>query len=31
MHETVIEVATDSTNKPLVRQQTTKMTEALKS
>ena len=31
MHETVIELATDSTNKPLVRQQTTKMTEALKS
>jgi len=31
MHETVIEVATDSTNKPLIRQQTTKMTEALKS
>ena len=31
MHETVIEVATDSTNKPLVRQQTTKMMEALKS
>ena len=31
MHETVIEVATDSTNKPLDRQQTTKMTEALKS
>jgi hypothetical protein len=31
IHETVIEVATDSTNKPLVRQQTTKMTEALKS
>lgn len=31
MHETVIEVATDSTNKPLIRQQTTRMTEALKS
>ena len=31
MHETVIEVATDSTNRPLVRQQTTKMLEASKS
>ena len=31
MHETVIELATDSTNRPLVKKQTSNMQKASKS